>query len=179
MDSLQDAPDRFTAVGEPGEDGQNVVFQVGTGEEFCGGDIPDVEDLAGVQKAGALQNRGHPQGTLTYVDHQLLGYCAVSAVDGERVFGHPESHSRVVAALEFNVDEMALGGAPEQVHMPGADFREFGGEPFGYVQTREASQKACLELTLQKALEGNVELIHEATGILVAVKVLFSQGDCS
>ena len=179
MDSLQDAPDRFTAVGEPGEDGQNVVFQVGTGEEFCGGDIADVEDSAGVRQAGAFQNGGHSEGSLTYVDDQLLWYRAISPVDCERVFGHAEGHSRVVAALEFNVDEMALGGAPEQVHMPGADFREFGGEPFGYVQTREASQKACLELTLQKALEGNVELIHEATGILVTVKSLFSEGDCS
>ena len=100
-------------------------------------------------------------------------------MDCERVFGHAEGHSRVVAALEFNVDEVLLGGAPKQVHVPGADFREFGGEPFGDADASEASQKACLELALQKALEGNVELIHEATGILVAVKSLFSQGDCS
>jgi hypothetical protein len=50
----------------------------------------------------------------------------------------------VIAALELDVDELPIGSFPEKVNVAGANFREFGSEPFGDPVAGEAREETAL-----------------------------------
>jgi S1-C subfamily serine protease len=55
------------------------------------------------------------QGSFTHVEQDLPRKLSEQPLHAETVFNHPERHRRVVAALQLNVDELAVDRLAEQI----------------------------------------------------------------
>lgn len=176
---FQNSADGSLAVGQVGQDGEDVVFEVGTGEELFGGQGADVHDAALVGPGGGGQAGRHAQGAFSDVDHDLGGEDLVATIDGEGVFRHAEGHAGIVAALELDVDEVTDLGSSEQVNVAGSDFGQFRAEPFSNAEAGEGGEEAALELALEEGLQRDIELVQGATKSISGWWRTFSQGSAN